>query len=46
MLKQKFTERGYEENIFKDKIDKVDKIDRKDLLRKKEKLLQIEFLVY
>ena len=30
-------ERGYEENILKDEIDKVDNIDRKELLRKKEK---------
>ena len=35
ILKQKFIERGYEESIMKDKIDKVDNIDRKDLLRKK-----------
>ena len=35
ILKQKFIEWGYEENILKDEIDKVDNIDRKDLLRKK-----------
>ena len=37
MLKQNFIERGYEENILNDEIDKVDNIDRKDLLSKKEK---------
>ena len=37
-------ERGYEENILKDQIDKVDIIDRKDL-RKKEKSTKKEFLV-
>ena len=37
ILKQNFIERGYEENILKDEIDKVDNIDRKELLRKKEK---------
>ena len=35
ILKQKFIERGYEENILKNELDKVDNIDRKDLLRKK-----------
>ena len=35
MLKQNFIERGYEENILKDQIDKVDNIDREDLSRKK-----------
>ena len=35
--KPNFIERGYEENILKDKIDKVENIDRKDLLSKKEK---------
>ena len=44
ILKQKFMERGYEENILKDQIDKVDIIDRKDL-RKKEKSIKKEFLV-
>ena len=33
-LKKKFIERGYEENILQDQIDKVDSISRKDLLRK------------
>ena len=37
ILKQKFIERGYEENILKNEIDKVDKIDQKYLLRKKDK---------
>ena len=37
ILKENFIERGYEENILKDEIDKVDNIDRKELLRKKEK---------
>ena len=37
MLKQNFIERGYEENILKDQIDKVDNIDREDLSRKKQK---------
>ena len=37
ILKQNFIERGYEENILKDEIDKVDNIDQKDLLRKIEK---------
>ena len=37
ILKQTLMERGYEENIFKGKVDKVDNTDRKDLLRKKEK---------
>ena len=35
MLKQNFIERGYEENILKNQIDKVDNIDREDLSRKK-----------
>ena len=30
-------ERGYEENILKNQIDKVDNTDRKGLLRKKKK---------
>ena len=30
-------ERGYEENILKNQIDKVDNTDRKSLLRKKKK---------
>ena len=34
ILKQNFIDRGYKENILKDKIDEVDNIDRKDLLRK------------
>ena len=33
ILKQNFTERGFEENILKDEIDQVDNIDQKDLLR-------------
>ena len=37
ILKQNFIERGYQENILNDEIDKVDNIDRKDLLSKKEK---------
>ena len=37
ILKQNFIERGHEENILNDEIDKVDNIDRKDLLSKKEK---------
>ena len=45
ILKQNFIERGYRENILKDEIDKVDNTDRKELLRKKEKILKIEFLV-
>ena len=44
ILKQNFIERGYEENILNDEIDKVGNIDRKDLLSKKEKILKIEFL--
>ena len=39
-MKQSFLERGYEENILKDEIDKVENIDRKDLLRKKEKYIK------
>ena len=39
ILKQNFVERGHEENILKEEIDKVDNIDRKDLLRKKEKYI-------
>ena len=35
--KQNFIERGYEENILNDEIDKIDNIDQKDLLSKKEK---------
>ena len=35
MLKQNFIERGYEENILIDQIDKVDNIDREELSRKK-----------
>ena len=31
ILKQKFIERGYKENVLKDQIDKVDNTDRKDL---------------
>ena len=37
VLKQNFIERGYEENILNNEIDKVDNIDRKDLFSKKEK---------
>ena len=37
ILKQKSIERGYEENILKDKRDELDNTDRKDLLRKKRK---------
>ena len=35
ILKQNDIERGCEEHILKEQIDKVDNIDRKDLLRKK-----------
>ena len=37
ILKQNFIERGYDERILNDEINKVDNIDRKDLLSKKEK---------
>ena len=37
ILKQKSIERGYEENILKDKRDELDNTDRKDLLRKKKR---------
>ena len=40
ILKQNFIEKGYEENILKDQMDKVDNIDQKDLLRKKEKSIE------
>ena len=36
ILKQNFIEKGYKENILKDKIDKVDNIDRKNVLSKKK----------
>ena len=47
ILKRNFIERGYKENILKDKIGKVDNIDRKDLIRKKEKYIKyrIPFLI-